>query len=1158
MKGTGLVTVAILAASSFGVSSASGQPTWVIHQLTSGSVSDRTPRVSGTTYVWRRGNSSFGDIYMWTEGDPTPVQISTNIRSTLPAISGPRVVWQQEAGGVFDIEQWEGGAATALTNDAFDNQTPDISGMDVVWRQGSNQLVLDDGTTQTGITAGVAGLDTYPRVAGGRVVWEASTDGSSHGREIFHWSGGTVTQLTTNSFGDFRPQTDGVTVVWYAESGPSGTGEIWRWRESDGAIPLTNNSSYDFGPDVSGDAVVFARDDGNDFEIFLKHLGTEYQITDNDVNDSEPAIDGDRLVWQSSTMSGDLHIYYAILDGIGDGSPVGACCTGLMCSQENEADCALSGGLFIGPETFCTIDSCPDAVKPATTWSTAHHDARRSGQGTGTVPVQLTELWTVNIGSVSDSIPVTIGPNGNLYSRGTDGPHAIGSDGQVVWEPPFNILPLAPATIRADGHFFQTYAGNLIHKVSHEDGGILCNLFTASMESAPAIGDAGHLYFLDDFDIVKADPSCGEIWTHIGSAELESHLAIGPDGGLYATGPGHLLKVNPTDGTEAWDYTFSEGTAGQPAIATDGTIVFHRAPDLLTAINPDGTEKWTLPLADARLVSFAPPPAIASDGTIYFVTEADPPPRHPTLVAVSAAGSELWRVAEPNGFDAFAPAVDAAGNIVFGVQDGDVMLLAATDGMELGRYTPPSGDWVNTTPAIGVDNRLYATTDQGLVVAIGCFDNDGDLACDEDDLDDDNDGVADIDDIAMFDPDICGDSDGDTCDDCAVGTDGFGPMSDTNPLDDGRDGDGDGLCDAGDACPLDDPNDSDSDGVCESDDACPGFDDSLDADGDTVPDDCDNCVEHSNLDQADCDKDDVGDVCAIASGASNDFNSNNIPDECEPCSDSLACADLDDNVVRDSNCVWWECVELACSGVSLIQFADMGGAFGVCQPDTFANIHDKNHALSCFAGTNPCDAINIDAGGPFGECPPDGFCNIHDANHALAAFAGTSTCSCPPGPAPEFGPIIVEEAYIAVEASSRTTTPGSTVHARVFADGILDALRSYQLEVEVTGGTAGTLNLIDIAVEHRKDDVFANRDDTFDAFNMQGRMLRGLEANDGVRAKRGYLATFIFEASKEARGQFVIDVAVGEGVQTFLVAPDEGQIEVIKSRAAVVTISDRR
>lgn len=80
------------------------------------------------------------------------------------------------------------------------------------------------------------------------------------------------------------------------------------------------------------------------------------------------------------------------------------------------------------------------------------------------------------------------------------------------------------------------------------------------------------------------------------------------------------------------------------------------------------------------------------------------------------------------------------------------------------------------------------------------FDSDalGDI-CDDDD---DNDGVSDWLDPWSLDPDICGDSDSDTCDDCSVGTDDFGPLADNDPYNDGPDSDQDGLCDDGDNDPV--------------------------------------------------------------------------------------------------------------------------------------------------------------------------------------------------------------------------------------------------------------------------------------------------------------------------------------------------------------------
>ena len=66
-------------------------------------------------------------------------------------------------------------------------------------------------------------------------------------------------------------------------------------------------------------------------------------------------------------------------------------------------------------------------------------------------------------------------------------------------------------------------------------------------------------------------------------------------------------------------------------------------------------------------------------------------------------------------------------------------------------------------------------------------DTDSDGLCDAGDADDDNDGVDDGSDPAPTNPDICGDSESDTCDDCSVGTDDLGPLSDADPFNDGVD-----------------------------------------------------------------------------------------------------------------------------------------------------------------------------------------------------------------------------------------------------------------------------------------------------------------------------------------------------------------------------------
>lgn len=192
-------------------------------------------------------------------------------------------------------------------------------------------------------------------------------------------------------------------------------------------------------------------------------------------------------------------------------------------------------------------------------------------------------------------------------------------------------------------------------------------------------------------------------------------------------------------------------------------------------------------------------------------------------------------------------------------------------------------------------------------------DTDGDGICDLSDSDDDNDGVADAEDADPLDPTVCRDMDDDGCDDCAVGTDGFGPLPDFDPANDGTDSDGDGLCDSGDQCPNDALNDADGDGYCADIDNCPDIhnpgqadgdsdghgdlcdncptvanEEQLDSDGDSLGDLCDNCPTVANPDQTDTDGDELGDVCD-----SDDDNDGVVDAEDADAFDPTICRDID-------------------------------------------------------------------------------------------------------------------------------------------------------------------------------------------------------------------------------------------------------------------------
>ncbi len=288
-----------------------------------------------------------------------------------------------------------------------------------------------------------------------------------------------------------------------------------------------------------------------------------------------------------------------------------------------------------------------------------------------------------------------------------------------------------------------------------------------------------------------------------------------------------------------------------------------------------------------------------------------------------------------------------------------------------------------------------------------------------------------------------------------------------------------------------------------------------------------------------------------------DFNCLEDRDTCLGCAGFEDCADLDANGVRDDGCVWWACTDGNCLGTS-VTYGDIGGEFGACPPDGIADGNDRFHALNCFANedpatpppnTYPCEtaapvALNVDAGGPFGNCAPDGVCDGNDAFAVLAAFAGESTCACPGGPGPQFDPIVVDQATLELTPAQTTLAPGETIDVAVHLTTPLGDLRGYQLHVGVAGGVTGTLELIDIHVQdvaptptkspHRSNtvrnhvrharppgDLLA---DGWAAFNVTTHQV--VVGNDapGLAVAPGYLATFTFRATQQARGTFEVAI----------------------------------
>jgi outer membrane protein assembly factor BamB len=259
-----------------------------------------------------------------------------------------------------------------------------------------------------------------------------------------------------------------------------------------------------------------------------------------------------------------------------------------------------------------------------------------------------------------------------------------------------------------------------------------------------------------DWRLHALDPDCSPVWSfRLPGWPGRTMPAIGADGTVYVhtngtqniAGPPHLVAVNP-DGTEAWDLLYhgdvaalSSSTPSAPVVATDGSIWFGSPDTWLYAVEPDGDIACAA--QSPTVSSIDTSPAIAADGTVYVLdvtnelmavdatcglewslglqpasstmdsTVAIDPGEtvyvsaNEDLVAVGAAGAELWRV--DFGEPVSTPAIAADGSVYVESEglakvspDGDVRW----EGRSCLSWTASSGG-VDDPPVIGADGTVY-------------------------------------------------------------------------------------------------------------------------------------------------------------------------------------------------------------------------------------------------------------------------------------------------------------------------------------------------------------------------------------------------------------------------------------------------------------------
>jgi len=240
-----------------------------------------------------------------------------------PQIDGAQVVWSGDSEGNFEIYLYDviGAGTNKISQNPLDDINPTVHAGQVAW-QGydgeDHEIFLYDGAAVTQLTENQDD-DLYPQIDSGQVVWQ-HFDGSDF--EIFAYDGVEVRQLTNNIRADLNPTIYAGQIVWQQCDGADckrgdGDWEVFHHDLVTGMyVRITSNDGDDRHPDIDEGIVAYQGYDGNDYEIYVWDGSETTPITDNEVMDMQPRIDGDMIVWSQQISETIYDIYsYEISTG---------------------------------------------------------------------------------------------------------------------------------------------------------------------------------------------------------------------------------------------------------------------------------------------------------------------------------------------------------------------------------------------------------------------------------------------------------------------------------------------------------------------------------------------------------------------------------------------------------------------------------------------------------------------------------------------------------------------------------------------------------------------------------------------------------------------------------------------------------------------------
>ena len=168
--------------------------------------------------------------------------------------------------------------------------------------------------------------------------------------------------------------------------------------------------------------------------------------------------------------------------------------------------------------------------------------------------------------------------------------------------------------------------------------------------------------------------------------------------------------VSPYNGPSTnhveWTFPCADSTTPGPSIGHDGTIYIGTNNGYLQAVNPDGTERYSINLGSLVLGT----PAIAADNTVYAGVWGTG-----KLVAVRCEGEIEWEFDTLGDINKCHPAIADDGTIYVGNNNGRFFAINP-DGTQ--KWTHNAGGGFVPSPCIGPDGEVYFAMSGGTVFGI--------------------------------------------------------------------------------------------------------------------------------------------------------------------------------------------------------------------------------------------------------------------------------------------------------------------------------------------------------------------------------------------------------------------------------------------------------